>query len=119
MDPNEENPYQAPQASEPIAGTSDAASPRPNVFDWFFAIFLGMLASAFVFVTTCVGGFLLLFSVAGMRSRNNVSNAIFIILAFVCFGLTIGAGIWAVHLYIKAVRSGESERMKPRDINHF
>ena len=46
-------------------------SVRPNVFDWFFAFFMGLVAAVVVFSTTCFGGLAALVTLAKLFSRSS------------------------------------------------
>jgi len=89
-------------------------SVRPNALDWFFAVFLGVVAAAFVFPATCFGSFMLLgildnFVVVGESSIAVLLGTFFLFsLGALCFVLPIFSALWLAKVYIKAVRKHSS-----------
>jgi hypothetical protein len=100
---NELNPFQLPPAGmETVNGVRN----RPNVFDWFFAIVLGLFAIVTVFPTTCFGGFFVIGYGLQALGIQLLSFGAFLFLSLLLASLAVSliAAFWIAQVYIKAVK---------------
>ena len=108
LEPSGPNPFEAPKNSVTISGRR---YPRPNTFDWIFAIVLGVLALAAVFPTTCTGGaYLLLFFIdlTGLPFALAPATIVTVIITTLLF--SIASAFWVGKLYINAVVKSQANK---------
>lgn len=105
------NPFEAPTSPVDLAA---GHSHRPNVFDWFFAIFLAAVAVVTVFPTTCIGGFTVLASANSLDIIIAPQFAMVIVLSLVavCVGLSVAAAFWISRWYIHAVKEAQAKKLR-------
>ena len=108
LEPSDPNPYEAPKNSIDISGRR---YPRPNTFDWIFAIVLGVLALAAVFPTTCTGSaYLLLFFIDLTGLPFALAPAFFVTAIVATLLFSIASAFWVGKLYINAVVKAQANK---------
>lgn len=107
--PETHNPYAAPRKDAAGERTAESDEPtgtsQPSWIDWSIALFLGCLAFAFVFPTTCVGAFLIipgLFVIHG--NQTPMAEMIGWVVCVSSFLLAIFLGYKLAGVYIRLCR---------------